>query len=78
MTKITVDAHELKTMGSRLINLARNEVHDPKITQNRKTSHSVYQFSNQEKLVFEFVRDNSGTIQENVVNNVKESQERLY
>lgn len=72
MTKITVDAHELKTMGSRLINLARNEVHDPKITQNRKTSHSVYQFSNQEKLVFEFVRDNSGTIQENVVNNVKE------
>ena len=72
MTKITVDADELKTMGSRLINLARNKVHDPKITQNHKTFHSVYQFSNQERLVFEFVMDNPGTIQENVVKNVKE------
>jgi hypothetical protein len=72
MTKIVIDANELKAIGDRLIGLARKEGHDTNVIKNDRIFHNEYQFSNKEKLVFEYIKNNPGTTQENVVKNVKE------
>ena len=72
MTKIVIDANELKALGNRLISLAGKEVHDAKVIKNDRPFYIEYPLSNKEKLIFNYIKNNPGTTQECVVENVKE------
>ena len=72
MTKIVIDANELKALGNRLISLAGKEVHDAKVIKNDRPVYNEYPLSNKEKLIFNYIKNNPGTTQECVVENVKE------
>jgi hypothetical protein len=69
MGKTVVDAEELKSIGSRLVNLAEKSINTTDATRQR-ISYTEYQFLDKEQLVFEYVKKNPGTIQEDVVKNV--------
>ena len=69
MAKTIVDADELKSIGSHLVNLAEKGIKKTEAT-NQGIIYSEYQFLDKERLVFEYVKENSGIIQEDVVKNI--------
>jgi DNA-binding PadR family transcriptional regulator len=71
MKRTSIDANELKSIGSRLISLAEKYKNTTEVT-NQGLIYSEYQFSDKERLVFEYIKKNPGTIQEDVVKNVHE------
>lgn len=71
MRKTVIDADELKSIGIRLVNLAENGRNIRDVI-NQGITFSEYQFSGKDRLVFEYVKKNPGTIQEDVVKNVHE------
>jgi hypothetical protein len=71
MKRTSIDAEELKSIGSRLISLAEKSISTRDVT-NQRSIYSEYRFSNKEQLVFEYVKKHPGTIKEDVVKNVHE------
>lgn len=69
MRKTVIDADELISIGDRLVNLAEKGIDTTDIT-NQGLIYSEYQFSDKERLVFEYVTKNPGTTQEGIVKNV--------
>lgn len=69
--RTVIDAEELKSIASRLVNLAEKGINKADPTDQR-IAYNEYQFSDKGRLVFEYVKKNPGTIQEDVVKNVHE------
>jgi hypothetical protein len=74
MTYTVVDTKELKSIGSRFVNLAEKAEKgmNARDIANQRIIYNEHQLRNKEQLVFEFIKKNPGTIQENVVKNVPE------
>jgi hypothetical protein len=72
MRKTVIDADELKSIGSHLVNLAEKGINKADPLTDQRVAYSEYQFSIKQRLVFEYVKKNPGTIQEDVVKNVHE------
>jgi hypothetical protein len=66
MKRVVIDANELKTIGSRLISIAEKEIDTTGVT-NLGLIYYEYQFSDKERLVFQYIEKNPGTIKEDIV-----------
>lgn len=73
MRKLVIDANELKTISNHLANLIEkaNQARSEEVYYDTNIPYKVHSLSDKEKLVFEYIRKNPGTVQENVVKNIR-------